>query len=381
MRLSVALLGLLFLACSNLHADTSAPTPRSPQASSTSQPSATTVSTAARVALLLDADRSNFTKPSFTVTLVSLDGKVVGKAATNGRPVPGLGSAGLMIPEFPLSVTGTRAYFLDGAATVRFLDTSGASGLAIDLVPGTDVVIGFAVSPDDRQIAYTLEDISAGPRKYGLRLLVRSLSGGAPAELYSTSCGFDGHPLWPVLWNSAGLDVAVGGGAGTQNGVFVHGYHVVDPVTANRLVTIAPDCNITDAWSWAPPARPGPVCLTDSGLTGFNWAGTPTTFPFSQEGFFQLRSSSLAPDGRSVIVCCPVNGQGGAPPPHKGPLIVDTAGGLRELPEAGDGSGWLDADHVLLAALSGNDSILTLSSGVRMPVEARGQLYGVVATS
>jgi hypothetical protein len=62
-------------------------------------------------------------------------------------------------------------------------------------------------------------------------------------------------------------------------------------------------------------------------------------------------------------------------------LIVDTGGSLRELPEAGDGTGWLDADHVLLAAFSGNDSILTLSTGVKMPIEARGQLYGVVTTS
>src|ERR1700738_3704125 len=147
MRPSAALLGMLLFACSNLPANSSAPTPKSPQASTTTQPSGATTSHSAPVGVLLDVDLSDSTKPTFTVTLVSLQGKVVGKAATNGRHVPNLGSAGLMIPEFPVSVTGTRAYFLDGAGTVRFLDTSGASGSAVDLGPGTDVVIGFAVSP------------------------------------------------------------------------------------------------------------------------------------------------------------------------------------------------------------------------------------------
>lgn len=48
------------------------------------------------------------------------------------------------------------------------------------------------------------------------------------------------------------------------------------------------------------------------------------------------------------------------------------------MPEAGDGSGWFDTDHVLLAAFSGNDSILILSTGARIPIEGRGQLYGVI---
>jgi hypothetical protein len=129
-----------------------------------------------------------------------------------------------------------------------------------------------------------------------------------------------------------------------------------------------------------PPARAGPVCLAGNPLTAYSWDGSvAANFPFGETAFFQLRSSSLSPDRKRLIVCCPVNGAGGSPPPYKGPLLLDPSGGIRPLPEAGDWSGWLDADHVLLAAFTGNDVILTLSDGHQTIVNGRGGLYAVLA--
>lgn len=370
-----AVFGLLVASCAN---SPPSATSASPSAAGRGSPAVSTTAKANLRAGLLVESGSN--QGQFTLRLVAIDGRILASATAAGRPLQhACVQAGLAAPDFPLSASADRAYYLDGSSQLRYLGTDGNSGVSVDLAPGGAAVLGFAVSPDDSQVAYSLLDAPGGPSVYRLRLLVRPIGTGAPAEIYSTTFGLQGQPVWPVFWSNGKLILAVGSGVCTQNGVWVRGYHVVDTVTAARLATVAGDCSVMDGSSGVPPTRVGPVCLAGSSLTAYRWDGSVAAqFPFAETAFFQLRSSSLAPDGKRLIVCCPVNGAGGAPPPYKGPLLLDSSGGIRPLPEAGDWSGWLDADHVLLAAFTGNDVILTLSTGHRTTVIGKGGLYAVL---
>src|SRR5713101_420095 len=266
-----------------------------------------------------------------------------------------------------VSTSNSRAYYLDGDTSVRYLATvpspapcdssgrcpSATSGDVTHVPGGPSVASAFAVSPDDQRIAvsvFTFRSSSSGPVPVNVRLYIEDLVGGGNhIELFSSTSLW----VWPVGWHDSKLVVAAGSPVKPVEGPYggVTEFHLVDPVTGNRLQSLgSATCPVVPAL--LTPA--GTVCVAaDGSLRSQYWSRPDVTF---MSNYSALRGGAmLSLDGNKVAVCCTVD---------RGAVEVIDAPALGGAvkPVAGtfgyqSGGGWTDATHVTYRP-SGTDSLL-----------------------
>src|SRR5260370_10214982 len=196
----------------------------SPTSSSASSPAPLTGAFAV-IATLPSAD-------TYTVSIVSVDGKVVASAQASSPTAATCGDAAAAVLPLPISTSDDRAYYMDAQGVVRFLTVQGESGRATTVPVGGGRRSMFAVSPDDQRIAVIVSDFtSAGA---AVKLYVEDLNGGSnPARTVNQSNAFS---LWPIGWHGTDNLVVAKVPACTQGGgpfsASPQELHVVDPATA-----------------------------------------------------------------------------------------------------------------------------------------------------
>ena len=333
------------------HSPSAAPGSAAPSASATANASPTPQPVTTPYGVLVGSQAAN----SYSVSLVGVDGKVV---ATSEASTPTLvtcaNAAGAPVP-LPVSMSNSRVYYMDAQGVVRFLAPSGEGGRAITVPAGTASRRSmFAVSPDDRTMAFVVADYtSSGAHTV---LYIEDIPTAVSAATFSE----DGaYTLWPVGWHgSNNLVVAVVPSCTQGGGPFCCGIqelHVVDPATAVRRFAIgsAKSCPIVG------PASPaGAICWDGTNSKILNWtAGTVKTFPVSGP-----ESQLLSPNGGQVAL---VDNNGTAIQGSN----VSMAGMFA--------CTWIDDSHVL----SGGDPqhqprIANVANGSMIPVAAQGDCGG-----
>jgi len=204
--------------------------------------------------------------------------------------------------EPPVSATLDKVFFRDGDTRIRFLTPTGQVGDATTVPGSASSVSFFSVSPDDQRIAVLVEDFSAAST-IGLRLYVEDLTGGGHhADIYSTTTpkGPTGATLWPMGWHQGELvlaSIATCSNDSPRN-IRPLEWHLADPATGNRLVTIKGSCALS---SW--PSAAGVACIQSNYQASvFDWTGK-VTFNLQPPTPYQdlLWQSGLSPSGQAIF--------------------------------------------------------------------------------
>lgn len=298
---------------------------------------------------------------SYTVSIVAVDGKVVASAEATTPPNPTCGSNAAALVNAPVSLSNSRAYFMDAQGAVHWLDPSGnrdQAPIATLPAPSTSRRSMFAVSPDDAEMAVVVDNFTASGAS--TQLFMYDLNtGGTQRSLFSESGSFT---LWPVGWHgTSNLVVAKVPSCTQGGGPLCCGpleLHVVDPATGDRRFTLGgPGCVIAGT-----PSPVGAVCEnspTFSQATVLSWTnGTVRTF--SIPGF---EYGYLSPNGNHVA-------------------LVGNDGTLFE-PTGKTTPGmfactWIDDAHVLSGGDAQHQPVITDAVGgaAAIPVPAQGECAG-----
>jgi hypothetical protein len=289
--------------------------------------------------------------PTYSVSLVDLDGKVVASATGAKR------STRVQMPN--MSASDTRLYFLDGDSKLKFLTPDGTTGLAGALPVDSSSVGVFAVSPDDTRIAVA---IITFPYPAHTRIYVEDLAGGGHhVELFSSSTVME----WPVGWHQGHLVIGVGLNVPPQNQYegFLYGYagyHVADAGSGLRIATVCEGFSAT-----GPPVPAGTVCVKYPSYEASDWTGA-TRVIISDDG---CGGGVLSPDGA---------------------LIADCQGAARNVGLLGPGNtmqvtrfvatplGWMDSTHVVISGTNGVMSVLDVRALSTVPIQAQGFFAGTI---
>ncbi len=224
------------------------------------------------------------------------------------------------------SASQKRLYYLDGASVISFLGPDGTTGHATRIRLAAGEEAGFSVSPDDRRVAVSV--LKYGPTGYlGMRIYVEDLIGGRNhVEAYSSPSVAE----FPIAWAAGHLVVAMSKPfcctAGILNPIGAIEYHVADPATGVRLVTL---CH---GWRGpiGPPAAIGVTCGLAQFPNGyFRWDGTSLPEPGAAP------DGALSPDGTQVASSSPFGIQFFRVPTGPATQVM------------GDVAGWLDAGHIV----------------------------------
>ncbi|TMD96942.1 MAG: hypothetical protein E6I72_07960 [Chloroflexi bacterium] len=369
--MKVALLASMLVAACSSGANTSAghsPTPAgSPVAQASASPSAQASASVAPppspvttpYGLLVGSQAAS----TYSVSLVSADGKVAATADSGTPPVVSCGSSAGAVVPLPVSTSNSRAYFMDGQGVVHFLAPNGDTGRATTVPAATASRRSiFAVSPDDQRIAVVVADFTSTGAS--TRLYVEDLNGGGNhLNLFSET---GARSLWPVGWHGTNnLVLAVVPSCTQGGGPFCCGpleLHVVDPATATRRFTLGgQSCPIA-----GPPTLAGAVCedTVNLGAKVLSWSAvTVRSFRIGE-----VEAAYISPDGTQVALVA-----------NSGTFIAQGAGG-HSLGTIGNGMfacAWIDDQHVL----SGGDAqhqprIAEVTSGTMVPVAAVGDCGG-----
>ena len=331
--------------------------PSSPKASASASPVASPSSAASPVPVTgaFGVLVTPITGDTYTVSLIGVDGKVVGSAQPSSPTAVTCGDAAAAVLPPPVSASNSRLYYMDAQGVVRFLTPQGDTGRATTVPASGQRRSMFAVSPDDQRIAVVVNDYTAAGAS--TKLYVEDLVGGANhLDIFSES---GAYTLWPIGWHGGSLVVAKvaactqGGGFGCCGPLELH---VVDPATATRRFTIGgPDCIIA---SWPVPA--GAVCETSAGTARvLDWTAVlKRTFPIPGVGQGPIY---LSPNGEHLALSTNANTttvEGG------GPMTMDVCG-------------WIDDTHIF----SGGDAqhqprVGNITTKAVVPVAARGNCGG-----
>lgn len=298
---------------------------------------------------------------TYTVSIVGIDGNVVASADASTPASPTCGSSAAALVSSPVSMSGSRAYFMDGSGAVHWLDPSGGKDQApIAMLPSptTSRRSMFAVSPDDAEMAVVVDNFSSGGAT--TQLFMYDLNaGGTQRQVFSQTGSFT---LWPVGWHGTNnLVLAVVASCTQGGGAFCCGpleLHVVDPATATRRFTLGSRTTCVIAG----PASPGgAVCEQSPNFTTgtvLNWtAGTVRTLALNGPSF-----AYVAPGGGMV-------------------MLVDNSGtsftlGAATIPNM-FACTWIDDTHVM----SGGDAqhqprVADITTGKVVPVASQGDCAG-----
>jgi hypothetical protein len=284
----------------------------------------------------------------YTISLVGVDGRVAATVKAAKRTLaPGVQVASV-------NTSGTRAYYLDGDSTLRFIKPDGGRGVATHFQLGPHQAAAFAVTPDDTRIAVSVLDFTQYP--VGTHLYVEDLAGGGHhADLFSSTSVME----WPAGWHAGRLVLALGLNVPPQNlyegFLRGHGYHVADAATATRIRSLC------DGWdSFVPEVKAGTVCQSGTDTRLVSWEGdvrqVPKTGSCSPAG-------PMSPDGSLIATL----GCGGSTVG-----LMDDSGKLATLSLKGEPGGWIDPQHVLVKSAAGADLILDARDGKTQATRAQG---------
>src|SRR6266852_4178998 len=295
---------------------------------------------------------------TYTVTMVSSDGKVVGSAQPSSPTAVTCDDAAAAIVPLPVSTSDDRAYFMDAQGVIRFLTVQGETGRATTVPTGGGRRSMFAVSPDDQRIAVVVSDFTSSG--VALKLYVEDLNGGTNHVDIFNSNGTTG--LWPIGWHGGSLVVAKIRACSQGGGPFCCGpieLHVVDPTTAARRFTLGGTSCLIDG----DPSPAGVACddsATFTKVSVVDWTGN-TLRGFSVAG---PTPAYLSPDGRLVAL---YSFEGSGVTKFEGTTLTLNM----------QTCGWIDSTHVI-AGDSGQAQarIGDVTTGKVVPVAARGTCAG-----
>lgn len=296
------------------------------------------------------------TGPTYAVTLVGVDGKVVASTQASSPTQVGCPNASANVP-LPISTTNSRVYFMDALGVVRFLSPTGTTGQATTVpAPGTRTRSMFAVSPNDQRIVVAVATFTSSGASTSL--YVEDLNGGGNhAVIFNEN---DGYTLWPMGWHGTGELVLAKVPACSQGGGFgccgPLELHVVNPATAVRRLTIGGSgCLIS-----GPPTLGGASCETTSGTAKvYSWSGALLrTYPIPGVGMGPIY---LSPNALHLALSTNAN--------------EATVEGAQTL--AMDVCGWIDNTHIIAGGdAQSQPRIGSISTGVIVPVPALGDCAG-----
>ena len=295
-----------------------------------------------------------------SVSLVASDGAVLATASVDLAPFR------MHTQMSRTSASRTRLYYLNAGSDVRYLAPDGTTGTATHIALGASEQAGFAVSPDDARIAvavFSYTPLPDGAYK-GMRLYVEDLSGGANhVDIFSSTTVAE----FPIGWTSGRLILAVSEPGccttKTVNPYDATSYHVVDPATGTRLVSLC------DVGRPAGPIEPGGVMCLKTGpdyvhLDGSSYlppAAVPTQYP-----------TALSPDGTRVA-----GGQAQAQI-----VIFGPGGGWERLNKFGYVLGWLDQGQIVIEQTDVPTlSVLDINTGAVAEISPGGAYLGTFPTS
>jgi hypothetical protein len=294
---------------------------------------------------------------NYTVSLVGIDGKVVGSAQATSPTAVTCADAGAAVLPPPISTSNSRVYFMDAQGVIRFLTPQGETGRATTVPASGGRRSMFAVSPDDQRIAVIVSDFTSSGA--AIKLYVEDLNGGTNhVDIYSQSGAFS---LWPIGWHGPNNLVVAKVPACTQGGGPFSAapleLHVVDPATAVRRFTIGgPTCVLV-----GPPSPAGAVCelTTFAQANVVGWTAT-TVRSIAIKG---PTPAYLSPDG-SVVALTQLS---------TGTTVLDGVGRTLNLPACG----WIDSTHVF----AGGDAqqqprVGNIINGAVVHVAAQGACAG-----
>jgi hypothetical protein len=322
----------------------SSPTP-------TSNPTPPTMSNPLGV-LVSPPNASNY----YTVSLVGIDGRVIASAQASTPAAVTCANATPGNAPSPISISNSRAYYMDAQGVVRYLSFNGDAGRATTVPIGAARRSSFAVSPDDQRIAVIVMDFNANGAN--TRLYVEDLNAGAHhLDTFSDS---GAYTLWATGWHGTNnLVVAkVPSCVPPTGGPLCCGpqeFHVVDPGTAFRRATVGgPPCLIA-----GPPSPAGAVCETATQANVLTWTGATA-------GSYEIAGQTpayISPDGQRVALVSPSDPTTTLLPNKVTVAVV--------------ACGWIDNSHVL----SGGDTqrqprVADITTGKIVPVPAQGDCAG-----
>jgi len=299
-----------------------------------------------------------------SVSLVASDGTAVATAPVDLAPFR------MHAMMSWTSASRARLYYLNGGSEVRFLAPDGTTGTVTRIAVGASEQAGFAVSPDDASIAvavFSYTPLPDGSYK-GMRLYVDDLSGGHHADIFSSTTVAE----FPVGWSSGRLILAVTEPrccpAEPGNPYDASSYHVVDPATGARLVTLCEN----SAGPMGPIEPIGAVCYHPGQAPTYQrWDGSPFGAPAAIANPDQF-PNAVAPDGSRVA-----GGQAGFRI-----VIFGPGGAWNWLNQAGVVLGWLDSDRIVFRALNGVAlSVLELDTQASVEISPLGTYLGTFPTS
>lgn len=293
--------------------------------------------------------------PNYTVSLVSLDGRVVASAMPSKRSHP----AGVLVQMPNVSASDTRLYFLDGDSKIKFLNRDGTTGTAATIPLDGNSAAVFSVSPDDARIAVA---VITFPYPARTRIYVEDLSGaGHHADIFSSKTELE----WPAGWHEGHLVIAVGLNVMPQNGgdwfnYGYRGYHVADATTGARLATV---CDGFDAS--LPPVPAGTVCENAQTNLVSDWTGASR--PIREEA---ACGGALSPDGSLIAGC------------HGDPrttVLVARDGSLKPTSIQATPVGWMDGSHLVVRTnADGTLQLVDLASLAPTPLGTQGFFAGMI---
>ena len=327
--------------------------PKGPQTSATSATSASPAGSPIAVVGSFGVLMTPISAPTYTVSLIGIDGKVVSSAQAGSPTTVTCGGTAAAVLPLPISTSNSRVYYLDTAGVVHFLGPTGDTGRATTVPVGSQRRSTFSVSPNDKRIAVVVNDFTSGGA--ATRLYVEDLQGGTNhADIFSETGSFG---LWPIGWHGSSLVVAKvptctqGGGFGCCGPLE---FHLIDPATAVRSLTIGgTDCIISG------PPTPGGVLCETAAVDGkvFDWnGGLRKQMPI---GFQRL--IYLSPDGQRLATS-----DSGTTT-----LLYET----QTLKMAA--CGWIDDTHVFAGSDGqGQPGVGDTTTGTVAPVAAMGTCAG-----
>lgn len=307
------------------------------------------------------------TTPSiYHANVVGVDGSVWTSLALEKR-TPIANRAGHAIELPYVSTSSTALYMLAGDSTVVSLRLpDGKQGVAARIPVGPGQEAAFAVSPDDSRIAVSVLDFNRSP--VHVWLYTDNLGGGDQHVIYES----DSNYVWPVAWHSGLLVLAhaygpyeediVKAAPGRDNPYSAISYHIVDPITADRLYLLG-GCSVS-----GPMGPAGSGCIQGGTI---DWQGNVSP-PWGTRDWGSVSSAAaLSPDGLWVAATTADS------PDH---MAIWTPDGriITWVPGAGtrDWVGWIDDQHVLTGSYlnAGFQPMVAnaIKDDVDHPVSARG---------
>lgn len=290
--------------------------------------------------------------PEYTLYVVGTDGRAVAKLSAGKRQAP---AGALDLPY--VSTTSTSLYFINGDSEIDRLPLQPPTVTRkVGVLPfvAANEEAGFAVSPDDTQIAVSVLDFNRSP------VHVTLYEGTFPALALHKIFESDSDYIWPVGWHGGLLvlahaygvyrEVALRAAPARDNPYWAVSYHVVDPATANRAVLMG-SCTVS-----GPLSPAGSACIQGGTI---DWQGNVSSAWSTHDWGSISAAASISPDGGLVA----------AADPDK-PDQLDfwrpngSIAGYVEGLAPYEWAGWLDSTHVFVPATSKYpDRIVTLTPG------------------